>query len=143
MTRDVWRGQLEDPDSPDLGVDVDLSDESASVEDAEDSPRDEPLAVLDSGTTGLEEHRGDSLATWLAREEPDATARWPEGEANLEEVYDTDEEERDPFPGRLVAADEGAHDVVEAEEVAWVADRDTGGYSAEEAAMHVVRDAEL
>jgi hypothetical protein len=143
MTREAWRTRSDDLEWPDLGVTVDPTDESASDEDVADSPRDEPMAVLDSGTTAAEEWRGDSIETWLSREEPDVLSRLPLPEDNLEEVYDTDDEERDHFPGRLVGFDEGTHDVVDGDDVAWVADGDTGGFSAEEAAMHVVPDAEL
>lgn len=143
MARETWRDRPEYLDTPDLGITTDPSDESTSDEDATDSPRDLPLAALDSGTTAYEEWKGDSLETWLSREEPDVLSRIPLRQNNLEDIYDGDDEEPEHFAGRLVAADEGAHDVVDGEEVAWVATGDTGGFSAEEAAMHVVSDAEL
>lgn len=106
---------LLDDDAPDLGSLLGTAEETATREDAWDSPRDEPLAVEDYGTTGAEEAHDEPLSAHLRRELPD-TGRRPTPSAYR-------------FAGRLLDA-EGA---------AAVAVGDTGGFSAEEAAMHTVR----
>jgi hypothetical protein len=88
------------------------------------------------GTTAAEEARGESLADHLAEEEPDQQPDLP--------WTDEDEPTDDgnvalPRSGRLVAADEGAHGDDEADLVAFDADVDGGGASAEEAAVHLTR----
>lgn len=142
----------EEDEHTDLALPLPRRGDADSPEDGYDSPRDDPLAVFDFGTTGWEERRAEPLDLSLGREEPDDGPAYDEAPEQGEEfplpafAEDdgwTDSSSQDPFAGRLVAADEGAHDTVVAEEVAWVAGDDTGGYSAEEAAMHVVSDLEI
>jgi hypothetical protein len=109
--------------------------ETLTGDDTED-PLDAGYTVPDrephrwEGATAEETRRGESLDDHLAEEEPEF------GDADL------DDADADPRAGRLVAPDEGAHADDEADEIA----RDVGrsGYasSAEEAAMHVVDDAD-
>ena len=151
MNREPRDGWAED-ENADLALPLPRSGDADSVEDNIDSPRDDALVVCDFGTTGWEERSGEPLDIYLAREEPDAEPPVDEAPTANEEFplpqYAEDDgwstgSARDPFAGRLVAGDEGAHETVIAEEVAWVAAEDTGGYSAEEAAMHVVSDLEI
>ncbi len=151
MNREPQVGWAED-ESADLALPLPRSADADSLEDGVDSPRDDVLAVSDFGTTGWEERRGEPLDVHLAREEPETELPVDEPPAPGEEFplpeYAEDDgwgdtSSRDPFAGRLVAGDEGAHETVIAEEVAWVATEDTGGYSAEEAAVHVVSDQEI
>ena len=67
---------------------------------------------------------------------PEAGAEWPaQPEEPSGRVWD------DPRPaGRLIAPDEGAHPVVDGDPVAEEAGPDSGGYTAEEAAMRVERE---
>ena len=51
-----------------------------------------------------------------------------------------DDVEGEPRTGRLVAPDEGAHEVLESDEIAQDVGRAGSASSAEEAAMHVVSD---
>jgi hypothetical protein len=88
-------------------------------------PEREPHNLRDAPTE-FEELDGESLDDKLAEEEPDIT---PE-----DVPFDDDQ----PRAGRLVAPDEGAHQVYESDEIA--SDVGPAGYasSAEEAAMHVI-----
>jgi hypothetical protein len=123
------------------------------------SPGDDPLdrgvippqresTTLRFGSTTAEEEAGESLDQHLAEEEPDITA-----DADDEEPEDIDGDEDagdedvdglllddgpDPRAGRLVAEDEGAHPVADADLVARDVGIDGAAASAEEAAVHVV-----
>ncbi len=150
MNREPRAGWAED-ENADLGLPVPRSSDADSDEDSVDSPRDDAFVVFEFGTTGWEERRGEPLDLHLTREEPEPPVPVDDAPAPGEEFplpqYAEDDgwsasSARDAFAGRLVAGDEGAHETVIAEEVAWVATDDTGGYSAEEAAMHVVSDLE-
>lgn len=100
-------------------------------------PADTALAVDEFGTTGRELTEGESLDGRISREEPDVLA-----------LVDTPADEGagvdTPFAegagqgvGRLVEPDEGARSDTEADLVAHDVGTDLGGYSAEEAAMHI------
>jgi hypothetical protein len=99
-------------------------------------PRDVATAADEFGTTPYEEEHGENLDGRLAREERDvltdsSVLDEPQGD-------DLDTPYREPESvGRLVEDDEGAHSDVTAETVAHDVGTDLGGYSAEEAAMHV------
>ena len=83
------------------------------------------------GTTLAEERQGESLDQRLAQEVPDLTDAEPEefgGEVG------------DARAGRLVAPDEGAHEDVDSELMAFDVGIDGAGASAEEAAIHVIDD---
>ncbi|SHL40545.1 DUF5709 domain-containing protein [Actinacidiphila paucisporea] len=107
------------------------------------SPPDRPLAVDEIGTTAAEQRSGESLDERLPRERPDVQ---PDLDDGLGDASDTDGELVDPEAGemrsgRLVAPDEGVHerrDGMVGEDVGI----DGGAASAEEAAVHVVEDAE-
>ncbi len=111
--------------------------ESGDLEGVTEPPRDTALAVDEFGTTAREIAEGESLDGRISREEPDvlaaagseadesATAGTPFAEGSGQGV------------GRLVAPDEGARSDTEKDMVASDVGTDLGGYSAEEAAMHV------
>jgi hypothetical protein len=127
-------------------------------------PGDDPLdrgvvpperwsAAMRFGSTANEQGSGESLDQLLAEEEPDTPFDvdddLPEDSENSDD--DDDEAEEyvdglmlddgpDPRAGRLVAKDEGAHPDEETDLVARDAGIDGGGATAEEAAMHVVKD---
>ena len=126
-----------------------------------DDPLDRGVATPDRwsagmryGTTSEEEQEGESLDQHLAEEEPDdAFDTGDEDDDEDEESgYFTGDEDiadedidglllddgPDPRAGRLVAEDEGAHTVDEADLVARDTGIDGGAASAEEAAVHVV-----
>jgi Family of unknown function (DUF5709) len=110
--------------------------------DAGYSPPDRPWAVDDWGTTGEEESAGESLDRRLAREVPDGRSEDGDG---LGDTSDTDgelldDEVGDRRAGRLVDSDDGGASDTDAE--LWARDEgiDGAAASAEEAAMHVVRD---
>jgi hypothetical protein len=142
---------------------ADLAD--YEVQDASDTldgdPGDDPLdrgvippqrwsAAMRSGTTAAEQEAGESLDQLLAAEEPDVVPDVDdERRGDIAGDEDAAEEDidglllddgADPRAGRLVAEDEGAHSAEEAELVAYDAGIDGGAATAEEAAVHVVRD---
>jgi hypothetical protein len=80
------------------------------------------------GTTVDETRHGESLDQLLSEEEPDVNAD------------DPDDVEPQLRAGRLVAPDEGAHDVTEPEDVASDVGRAGSAASAEEAAMYIAED---
>jgi hypothetical protein len=105
------------------------------------SPPERPWAVDDWGTTEAGESAGESLSGRLARELPDGA---PDDGDGLGDSSDTDgelldDEVGDERAGRLVDADGGAEDT---DGELWARDEgiDGAAASAEEAAVHVVRD---
>lgn len=119
-TRDEERSEALEPDTADLGSFLDEKDQTIVAEDAEDSPRDTPLAATDYGTTGAAERRDEPLTERLRRELPEASAG--------HRPVDPDRLAARAFAGRLVADDDQAK----------LAEGNSGGFSAEEAAMHLV-----
>ena len=112
---------------------------SSDPEDAYgiEPPRDAPLAADEFGTTAAEMHDGEPLDGRLAREEPDVI-NLVDVPADESAGSDTPYGERSgQGVGRLVESDEGARTDTEAEMVAADVGTDLGGYSAEEAAMHL------
>jgi hypothetical protein len=106
------------------------------------SPPERPWAVDDWGTTEAEESAGESLAGRLARELPDDAADDGDG---LGDASDTDgelldDEVGDQRAGRLVDADAGGGK--DTDDELWAQDEgiDGAAASAEEAAVHIVRD---
>jgi hypothetical protein len=133
------------------------------VQDASDTldgnPGDDPLdqgvippqresTALRFGSTAAEQEEGESLDQLLAEEEPDIVPEVdderPEDIAGDEDAADEDvdglllDDGPDPRAGRLVAEDEGAHPVGEADLVARDVGIDGAAASAEESAVHVV-----
>jgi hypothetical protein len=108
------------------------------------SPAERPWAVDDWGTTGEEESAGESLDGRLARELPDWVADEGDG---LGDASDTDgelidDEVGDVRAGRLVDANDGGTDDSDDELFARDEGIDGAAASAEEAAVHIIRDRE-
>ena len=106
------------------------------------SPPERPWAVNDWGTTEAEESAGESLAGRLAREIPDNPDDDGDG---LGDASDTDgelidDEVGDARAGRLVDSNDGG--TADADDELWARDLgiDGAAASAEEAAMHIVRE---
>ena len=122
----------------------DTLDQLDGVEDVLDtgwSPAERPWAVADWGTTEREELAGESLAGRLSREVPERQVLDGDG---LGDATDTDgelidDEVGDRRAGRLLEGDGGWRDV-EPELHAVDTGIDSGAFSAEEAALHVVAD---
>ena len=114
----------------------------------ESSPRSGSSTALRFGSTAAEQEAGESLDQRLAEEEPDVAPdvddERPQDIAGDEDAADEDidglllDDGPDPRAGRLVAEDEGAHPVGEADLVARDVGVDGAAASAEEAAVHVV-----
>jgi hypothetical protein len=106
------------------------------------SPVERPWAVDDWGTTEAEESAGESLDGRLARELPDRADDEGDG---LGDSSDTDgelldDEVGDTRAGRLVDAGDGG--TSDTDDELWARDEgiDGAAASAEEAAVHIVRD---
>src|SRR6266851_6046272 len=97
-------------------------------------PADRWSAGEGYGTTLAEERAGESLDQLLAEEEPEPD---PYAEADLPREGPFPDDDPEPRAGRLVAEDEGAHAVQEADLVARDVGIDGGAAGAEEAAVHV------
>jgi len=111
--------------------------EAGDTEATTEPPRDVAFAVNDFGTTAAEQHDGEPLDGRLAREEPDVLAA-VDLDADESAGSDTPFDERaGQGVGRIVEPDEGARGDTEADLVASDVGTDLGGYSAEEAAMHL------
>jgi hypothetical protein len=120
-------------------------DGAAGVRDVLDtgwSPAERPWAVDDWGTTEVEESAGESLDGRLARELPDSVEDEGDG---LGDASDTDgelldDEVGDVRAGRLVDAGDGEAPDTDDELYARDEGIDGAAASAEEAAVHVVRE---
>lgn len=122
---------------PDAGLSDPGQLASGDTEATMEPPHDTAFAVEDFGTTAAELHDGEPLDGRLAREEPDVMAAVGEP-ADESQGADTPFDERaGQGVGRLVEPDEGARTDTEADLIATDAGTDLGGYSAEEAAMHL------
>jgi hypothetical protein len=123
MTERDPRSEFEDQGVPDL---QDGYPEQEWAEDPQQAPvpGDEPMALDDFGTTAEEQRTGESLEGRLRREEPEVPE--PSDDAGR--------------AGRLVQQDEGVRDDTESEEIADDVGQDTGGFSAEESAVHIEDD---
>jgi uncharacterized protein DUF5709 len=123
----------------------DSLDGTAGVRDVLDtgwSPAERPWAVDDWGTTEAEEAAGESLDGRLARELPDRSDDEGDG---LGDSSDTDgelldDEVGDERAGRLVDSGDGG--TTDDDDELWAQDEgiDGAAASAEEAAVHIVRD---
>lgn len=141
-----------------------------STDTLDGAPGDDPLdrgvvtperwsAGVRSGTTGEEQEEGESLDQHLAEEEPDVSADAedvedePPDDVGLDENATEEDVRRyslgegaDPRAGRLVPGEEVSYDTDDAalaardDLVAYDAGTDSGGATAEEAAVHEVDD---
>lgn len=132
---DVYE-QLDAEDTLDAGGPADPLDEGYS-------PAERPWAVNDWGTTAREAAEGESLDSRLAREVPDYGAVGPPDDG-IGDTTDTDgepldDEVGDDRSGRLVDVEGEAE---AGEPFATDIGLDGAGASAEEAAVHTVRDDE-
>jgi hypothetical protein len=123
-----------------------------------DDPLDRGVVAPDRWSAGVRyalkgEEESESLDELLDEEEPDETVdpdedSWDENATGRDVTRLERDDAADPRAGRLVAPDEDADDVSdtfvdrEADEVARDAGIDGGGASAEEAAVHVIDDAD-
>ena len=106
------------------------------------SPPEKPLGVTEHGTTAAEQHQGETLDERLSRELPDVAEPVGDGVGDLPggEGEPVDPQAGRERAGRLVAPDEGVRPDTTKEEVAEDKGVDAGAASAEEAAVHIVRD---
>ena len=152
MTDEAMGDEVYQPDGSEVQDDAGLLDAADTLdyragEEALDegySPPERPWAVEHTGVTAAEGQRGETLDERLAEEVPDLAV--PEGD-DLGDTWDTDgelldDEVGDGRAGRLLAPDEGAHEVTDSDLFASDRGLDGAGASAEEAAMHVIPDSE-
>ena len=128
------------PDPGDVRSPQDVAGE-AGQSDGMEPPHDTATAVDDFGTTAEEMHDGESLTGRLDREVPDVldAVDLPADESEGADTPYT--EAAGQGIGRLVEPDEGARTDDVADLVASDVGTDLGGYSAEEAAMHLEPEA--
>ncbi|GGL63236.1 hypothetical protein GCM10010129_03660 [Streptomyces fumigatiscleroticus] len=109
------------------------------------SPPEKPLGVTKHGITAGEQHDGETLDERLAQEVPDTTQPGGDGIGDLPggEGEPVDPEAGAGRAGRLVAPDEGVRTDTTRESLAGDVGIDGGAAGAEEAAVHVVEDADL
>jgi len=122
---------------PDPGYAPGHGDVTGQLESSTEQPRDVPLAADEFGTTARELHDGEPLDGRLSREEPDVLALVDQPADESAGVDTPFDERAGQGIGRLVEPDEGARSDTEADMVAQDVGTDLGGYSAEEAAMHL------
>jgi hypothetical protein len=143
MRQDNYPHPVSDPEAeglPDVADDDSVADERANSPRVADGPSpaalpaDRPQAIDRFGTTAAEQRAGESLDYKLAREEPNADSPVS--------MYDIPGEPGDPGApiGRLVEPDEGVREDDEKDMLAFDAGAAGGGPTAEEAAMHEVRE---
>ncbi|MFJ4922784.1 DUF5709 domain-containing protein [Streptomyces sp. NPDC088725] len=108
------------------------------------SPPERPLGVDHAGTTAAEQREGESLDQRLAEEipEPDGFVGDGVGDLAYGDGELVDGEVGTDRSGRLVAPDEGAHEDAEKDMIATDVGIDGAAASAEEAAVHLVPDAD-
>lgn len=139
--------QLQPQDSLDGPIDADTLDQGYVA-------NDRPMGVESFGTTAAEQAQGETIDMRIKQEMPDPATAYgaPDNESGLDDAPEDDDEipadedhagEGERRAGRLVAPDEGAHEDTEAGAIGTDVGIDGGAASAEEAAMHVVSDAEL
>ena len=122
-----------------------LSDRGSDPYDEGWSPPERPLAVDHQGTTGREQHEGESLDRRLAEERTDPALEEPGADELVEDLPGgqgdpLDAEGGADRAGLLVAEDEGAREDAEKDMIADDVGIDGGAASAEEAAVHRVPD---
>lgn len=118
---------------------LETDDLSADPLDVGVSPPERRPAAERFGVTAAEARQGESLDQRLAQEEPDVGVPAADSRPYLERDDPAlDDEVPDPRAGRLVAADEGSHEVGDPEYLVRDVGVDGGAASAEEAAMHVI-----
>ncbi|MFD3839141.1 DUF5709 domain-containing protein [Streptomyces sp. NPDC058642] len=122
-----------------------LSDRGSDPYDEGWSPPERPLAVDHQGTTGREQHEGESLDQRLAEERTDPALEEPGADELVEDLPGgqgdpLDAEVGADRAGLLVAEDEGAREDAEKDMIADDVGIDGGAASAEEAAVHRVPD---
>ncbi|MBQ0850892.1 DUF5709 domain-containing protein [Streptomyces sp. NPDC057620] len=152
MTDETMGDEVYQPDGSEVQDDAGVLDASDTLDyragtealDEGYSPPERPWAVEHTGVTAAEAQRGETLDERLAEEVPDI--RVPEGD-DLGDSPDTDgelldDEVGDLRAGRLLAPDEGTHEVTESDLFASDRGLDGAGASAEEAAMHVIAESE-
>ncbi|MEW2303207.1 DUF5709 domain-containing protein [Streptomyces sp. NPDC006655] len=152
MTDEAMGDEVYQPDGSEVQDDAGLLDAADTLdyragEEALDegySPPERPWAVEHTGVTAAEGRRGETLDERLAEEVPDLGV--PEGDG-IGDAWDTDgelvdDEVGDYRAGRLLAPDEGTHEVTESDLFASDRGLDGAGASAEETAMHVIPEAD-
>ena len=105
---------------------------TGDVQDDVVVPNERATYVNSYGTTDLEAELGEPLGRKLSEEEPDVLS-------HLDDPWSDAPDDLGPA-GRLVAEDEGAHSDDDADLYADDRGTDSGGFSAEESAMHVEPD---
>lgn len=145
MGDDVYQPQEPEASDPTEQLDIEDTLDNRGLTDLLDegySPPERPWAVEDQGTTAAEQHSGEPLESRLARELPEVNEAAGDDVGDLSdgdgELWDA--EVGTVRAGRLTRQlDINEPDTLTAEDVGI----DGAAASAEEAAMHVVRDSQI
>jgi hypothetical protein len=129
-------------DSGILDAEDTLEDRGADPYDEGWSPPERPSGAARAGLTEEEQEEGETLDERLAQEVPEPGIPDGDGLGDLAggEGELLDAEVGDARSGRLVAPDEGAHEDAEKDMLATDVGIDGAAASAEEAAVHIIRD---
>jgi len=138
-------GEPSDPfeDEGQASAEPGLASKRSTGDPQDDMPvaGERPLGVEEYGTTAREESLGEPLDVRLAREEPDLLETAPPVISDREGIDNPYPADREEQVGRIVEPDEGAREDTESDAVAFDVGTDEGGFSAEERAMHIEREA--
>ena len=128
---------FEEEGVPDMGYTLPGKEITGDPQEGFEPPHDVAMAADDYGTTVAEQVAGEPHDLRISREQPDVLA-------DVDKPFDESEGVDTPFSehagtraGRLVDPDEGVRTDTEAALVAHDAGTDLGGFSAEEAAIHI------
>jgi hypothetical protein len=145
---------VDDEDQPQQG-DMLLETELEDELDRGYSPPEKLQGSRAWGTTAWEEAHDETIDQRIQQEEPDPNTAYgaPDNESGLDEPEMLGGDDPDAIPaeddfvsdageraGRLVAPDQGAHEVTDHEEIAQDVGIDGAAATAEEAAMHIVAE---
>lgn len=152
---EVMGDEVYQPEGPDgredegiLDAEDTLTDRGSDPYDEGWSPPERPLGVEHRGTTAREQRDGETLDERLSEELADPALEELEELETGDDLGDLRDGDGEPLDdevgrdraGRLVALDEGAHEDAEKDMFAEDVGVDGGAASAEEAAVHLVRD---
>lgn len=128
---------FEDEGVPDMGYTLDQKEVTGDAQEGMEPPRDTAIAVDEYGTTAAEMAEGEPHDLRISREEPDVLAEVDSDPDYSDSAADPYSEGAGQDVGRIVETDEGARADHEPDVIAYDAGTDGGGFSAEEAAMHL------
>ncbi|MFF1655176.1 DUF5709 domain-containing protein [Streptomyces sp. NPDC058255] len=151
---DVMGDEVYQPAGPDSREDEGILDPEDTLNGRDSDPYDEgwspperPLGVEHQGTTAREQREGETLDQRLAEERPDPALEEPDTDDDVGDLpggegEPLDDEAGADRAGLLAAPGRAAHDDAEQDMLSEDVGIDGGAASAEEAAVHLIPDAD-